>query len=233
MLIRSSLLLNHYAMAYPDSTAANDLEDYHLPYHQSSVTSSEDHIYSAIGLRTITNSNANSNVSTTLGSTIAAPNLPSTQRTMASRSSMSQQSHPYQQQQQQQQQFYPVQQQLSAQRPSTAGDRIGSTRRFTTNTVPPMPVVSQLTTEPQQRRNVNDTSSDLSSAVSFDFHLDYFSLFCIYSGKIFESGKTVFRRLIHMQSQLDVYLSNSTCLHLIILQRISADYLFLKISDFS
>lgn len=150
-------------MAYPVSTTANSLEDIITSYPESSVTTSEDYMNSATDLRPSSNRYNNDSISSTSGSTITVPNFTSTQRVMASRSSMSQQSNPYQQQ------YYPVQQQLSAQRPSTAGDRIGSTRRFTTNTVPPMPVVSQLTTEPQQRRNVNDTSSDLSSAVSFAF----------------------------------------------------------------
>ena len=168
-------------MAYSTSTGASGLEDYDIPYPQSSTISSENYTNSATGLRTNISHNTNDSVSSNSDSTISIPNYTSSQRTMASRNSMSQQSHPYQQQStfqqlQLQQHYYPVQQQLSVQRPSTAGDRIGSTRRFTTNAVPPMPIVSQLTTETQQRRNVNDASSDLSSAVSFESHLDPFVL---------------------------------------------------------
>lgn len=196
-------------MAYPISTSANGLEDYNTSYPQSSVTSSEDYMNSATDLRT-SNNNINDSISSTSGSTITVPNFTSTQRIMASRSSMSQQSNPYQQQ------YYPVQQQLSAQRPSTAGDRISSTRRFTTNTVPPMPVVSQLTTEPQQRRNVNDTSSDLSSAVSFAFSWNCFLLTFVHIlSKSVEKGKAFFISLILSKLYNNSYPSNLTTLILI------------------
>ena len=165
MLNSSSLLLYEYAMAYSASNVSNGLEDYHLRFPQSSSTLSEDYLTS-VGSMSNTHKNKNS-ISSASGSTVSFPNFTSPQRSMASRSSMSQQAHPYQQHNNYQQpQYYSAQQQLTAQRPSTAGERINVARRFTTNTTPSIPVISQLTTETQQRRLPSDSTSDLSSAVS-------------------------------------------------------------------
>ena len=147
------------------ASISNGLEDYQLRLPQSSSSLAEDFMAS-VGSMGNNHKNRNS-TSSASGSTVSFPNVTSPQRSMASRSSMSQQAHPYQQHSlYQQPQYYSAQQQLTAQRPSTAGERINVVRRFTTNNAPSMPVVSQLTTETQQRRLPSDTTSDLSSAVS-------------------------------------------------------------------